>query len=762
MIHVTQSAMNQIIDLFNRRKRAIGLDKYSVGDILDHGGMSNIYTVSDGSGDADYVLRVSEEHKSPYSNDIFNERELKILQELKKNSQPHVVQYLDAFVANIPGYPRYYCAVMKFLSTLKQYRVKGDGVEIAVRLGSDFLPLLQSFTDKEILHRDIKPANIFYDADFRNTTGFLLGDFGIAKHDSDTSVTPTGTESTMAPEVRGLDRSLGSDRTRSDMYSLGIVMYRYLNEGIYPSNRERIDRMPPDKAPFPSPRFGSRRLKELVLKATSYYPNDRFDSPQDMLRELQKCEEYRSFISHEDSGSDETVNLEELLEAENKNLQSQLKQQKAEYEAAVESLSLREKKLTNELEKIKEKALRAEELLTENEALKEQALRAEELLTENEALKEQVLRAEELLTENEALKEQVLRAEELLTENEALKEKASRVEELLTENEALKEKASRAEELLMENEALKEKASREEELLTENEALKEQVLRAEELLTENEALKEQALRAEELLTENEALKEQALRAEELLTENEALKERIAAREKELLDEIEMLKAKKTSQESRTRHKRKSGDPLDLRVGDKLRYGAFPQGSKGEIQPLMWRVLAVEKDKALIITEQLIDTMQYNSFSDDITWEKCSLRFWLNNTFITSAFGGSLPRRVMVTTNDNPDNPKHGTEGGAPTEDKVFLISVEEAEKYFKDNADRMAGVTEYAQKQGAWVSNDYLLPNGEKAGLWWLRSPGYISHTASRVLINGDINSHGGSIVRENVAVRPAMWISTT
>ena len=711
MIHVTQSAMNQIIDLFNRRKRAIGLDKYSVGDILDHGGMSNIYTVSDGSGDADYVLRVSEEHKSPYSNDIFNERELKILQELKKNSQPHVVQYLDAFVANIPGYPRYYCAVMKFLSTLKQYRVKGDGVEIAVRLGSDFLPLLQSFTDKEILHRDIKPANIFYDADFRNTTGFLLGDFGIAKHDSDTSVTPTGTESTMAPEVRGLDRSLGSDRTRSDMYSLGIVMYRYLNEGIYPSNRERIDRMPPDKAPFPSPRFGSRRLKELVLKATSYYPNDRFDSPQDMLRELQKCEEYRSFISHEDSGSDETVNLEELLEAENKNLQSQLKQQKAEYEAAVESLSLREKKLTNELEKIKEKALLAEELLTENEALKEQVLRAEELLTENEALKEQALRAEELLTENEALKEKASRAEELLTENEALKEKASRVEELLTENEALKEKASRA---------------------------------------------------EELLTENEALKEKASRAEELLTENEALKERIAAREKELLDEIEMLKAKKTSQESRTRHKRKSGDPLDLRVGDKLRYGAFPQGSKGEIQPLMWRVLAVEKDKALIITEQLIDTMQYNSFSDDITWEQCSLRFWLNNTFITSAFGGSLPRRVMVTTNDNPDNPKHGTEGGAPTEDKVFLLSVEEAEKYFKDNADRMAGVTEYAQKQGAWVSNDYLLPNGEKAGLWWLRSPGYISHTASRVLINGDINSHGGSIVRENVAVRPAMWISTT
>ena len=78
MIHVTQSAMNQIIDLFNRRKRAIGLDKYSVGDILDHGGMSNIYRLIDQSGNSGYVLRVSEEHKSPYSNDIFNVRELKM------------------------------------------------------------------------------------------------------------------------------------------------------------------------------------------------------------------------------------------------------------------------------------------------------------------------------------------------------------------------------------------------------------------------------------------------------------------------------------------------------------------------------------------------------------------------------------------------------------------------------------------------------------------------------------------------------------
>ena len=309
MLHITQPVMDQITDIFNRRKAAIGLSAYSVGELLDHGGMSNVYRINDSAGNTEYVLRVSEEHTSPYSNDVFNEREIRILQELKKNRQPHVVQFLDAFVADIPGQPRYYCAVMKYLSTLKQYSINGDGVEIAVRLGCDFLPLLQSFMDKKILHRDIKPENIFYDRDFRNDTGFLLGDFGIAKRNSVTSVTPVGTESTMAPEVRGLDRALGSDRTFGDMYSLGMVMYMYLNQGLYPSNGERIEKMPPDKKPFPEPRYGSKRLKRLVLKATSYHPGERFESPQAMLRELQQCDEYKQFIEQSDNDSQETVSF---------------------------------------------------------------------------------------------------------------------------------------------------------------------------------------------------------------------------------------------------------------------------------------------------------------------------------------------------------------------------------------------------------------------------------------------------------------------
>ena len=334
MIHLTQSSLNQITDIFNRRKKAIGLENYAVGELLDHGGMSNVYRLTDSAGVTDYVLRVSEERKSSYSNDIFNVREMEILRELKKNSMPHVVQYLDAFIVDIPGQPRYYCSVMKFLCTLKQYRVQGDGVEIAVRLGCDFLPLLQSFMEQEILHRDIKPENIFYDGDFRNDTGFLLGDFGIAKRDTETSVTPMGTETTMAPEVRGLDRSLGKDRTYSDMYSLGVVMYRYLNQGVYPANRERIDKMPPDKKPFPEPRYGSKRLKALVVKATSYDPKDRFESPQAMLRELQQCEEYEKYIFDDSENENVTVDASAPVSEEIERLRREL----AEREKQIEQL----------------------------------------------------------------------------------------------------------------------------------------------------------------------------------------------------------------------------------------------------------------------------------------------------------------------------------------------------------------------------------------------------------------------------------------
>ena len=168
MITITPFVLKQITDMFNRRKKAIGLAGYTIREMMGQGGSANVYRITGRAGSPDYVIRISEEQKSSYSNDVYNLRELNILQELKRISQPHVVQYIDAFVVDIPGCPRYYCAVMKLLVPLNKYRLAGDGVEIAVRLGSDLLPLLQSFADKATESRRYSSAESVYPARSRS------------------------------------------------------------------------------------------------------------------------------------------------------------------------------------------------------------------------------------------------------------------------------------------------------------------------------------------------------------------------------------------------------------------------------------------------------------------------------------------------------------------------------------------------------------------------------------------------------------------
>ena len=630
MIHITPSSLNQITEIFNRRKKAIGLESYSVGELLDHGGMSNVYRLIGSEGNTDYVLRVSEEHKSSYSHDIFNVREMEILRELKKNSMPHVVQYLDAFVVDLPGQPRYYCSVMKFLRTLKQYRVQGDGVEIAVRLGCDFLPLLQSLMEKEIIHRDIKPENIFYDGDFRNDEGFMLGDFGIAKHDTETTATATGTETTMAPEVRGLDRSLGKDRTYSDMYSLGIVMYRYLNQGVYPANRERIDKTPPDKKPFPLPRNGSKRLKALVLKATSYNPKNRFESPQAMLRELQQCEEYRKYIFDDSGDENATVDASAPVTEEIERLRREL----AERE--------------NQIEQLKNQ------------------------------------------TVFEVQKKPVSKPQPPTYQPQPQQPAYQPVY--------------------------------------------------------------QPAPTAPLYSDNRQRQFPKKPATPKTVKYTPLIVTVA-----VVLVIAMVSGIWALSNSTGNVKSEFGN---VAVGDHITFGNYPQDANGEEQPIEWRVLAVENGRALVISEKLLDCVPYNETYTDVTWETCTLREWMNHDFISKAFSSNEQAKITTVTIQNPDNPKYGTSGGNATQDKIFALSVDEADKYFGSDEDRMAAPTDYAKKQGCYVSDNYSLPNGENTGWWWLRSPGSYGDNAAVVRNYGCIYQSGLGVTANDVAVRPAFWLN--
>lgn len=160
-----------------------------------------------------------------------------------------------------------------------------------IRLGIDLCSALEICEKQSIIHRDIKPENIFV-----NDFGFFkLGDFGIARKLAATQSSQSikGTYNYMAPEVAS-----GSNYdSRVDIYSLGIVLYRLLNNNRLPfleteqqaTNAEaRTDALNRrlQGEPLPPPSNASRDLANLVLCACAYDPNARFRSAAVMKRAL--------------------------------------------------------------------------------------------------------------------------------------------------------------------------------------------------------------------------------------------------------------------------------------------------------------------------------------------------------------------------------------------------------------------------------------------------------------------------------------------
>ena len=192
--------------------------------------------------------------------------------------------------------------------------------------------------------------------------------------------------------------------------------------------------------------------------------------------------------------------------------------------------------------------------------------------------------------------------------------------------------------------------------------------------------------------------------------------------------------------------------LNVQVGGKVQFGLYPQGANGEVQPLEWRVLAVENGRALLITDKLIDAMPYNKENSKVTWETCTLRKWMNSDLISKAFNSSEQAQIATVTNQNPNNPEYGTKGGNATQDRIFALSIDEAKKYFSSDSDRKAYTTDYAHKKG--------YDQKDRSEWWWLRSPGSFSNYAAHVRSSGFIDQFGLYVHIDKVAVRPAFWLN--
>jgi curved DNA-binding protein CbpA len=189
-----------------------------------------------------------------------------------------------------------------------------------------------------------------------------------------------------------------------------------------------------------------------------------------------------------------------------------------------------------------------------------------------------------------------------------------------------------------------------------------------------------------------------------------------------------------------------------KIGDKLFYGTYEQDnitSNGK-EAVEWRILDIENGKALLISEKSLDCKPYNANDNSVTWSSSTLRTWLNNDFMNVVFSEIEKSFILVTDLTNNNNEEYGTNGGINTQDKIFLLSIDEANKYFISSEDRVSKNTAYAKAQGAF---DYT-----SIGWWWLRSPGFVDYYAARVLGGGDIRSCPANTY--NNGVRPALWLN--
>lgn len=176
------------------------------------------------------------------------------------------------------------------------------------------------------------------------------------------------------------------------------------------------------------------------------------------------------------------------------------------------------------------------------------------------------------------------------------------------------------------------------------------------------------------------------------------------------------------------------------VGDTIEFG----------YGFSWKILAKESDKILVISENSIGFKQFDddSWKDDkVTWEECTLRQWISD-FYGDIFGDEENSMILTTKVINSKVNEFGESGGNDTYDKFFLLSVDEAEKYFKTDEDRI-----YFEEN----SNYYLTPEDLYCA-WWLRDPGMNNYYMSAVTGAGYI-SHDGFKSYDSLAVRPAMWL---
>ena len=191
-----------------------------------------------------------------------------------------------------------------------------------------------------------------------------------------------------------------------------------------------------------------------------------------------------------------------------------------------------------------------------------------------------------------------------------------------------------------------------------------------------------------------------------------------------------------------------------KAGDFVHFGAYEQDCdlfNGK-ESIEWLVLDKTEDKILVISRFALDNQPYNDTRADVTWETCSLRTWLNDTFLKNAFNPGEQELIIETTVQPAEtNALSDRSEGNATVDRVFLLNYDEANRYFGSSAEMICEATDMCIPAIYTYVFDYSFAE------WWLRTPG---RNGSEYYISCWIpNYYETNVDNSEGYIRPAMWI---
>lgn len=215
----------------------------------------------------------------------------------------------------------------------------------------------------------------------------------------------------------------------------------------------------------------------------------------------------------------------------------------------------------------------------------------------------------------------------------------------------------------------------------------------------------------------------------------------------------------------------------LCFSDKLLFGRYPTGPQGEIEEILWRVIAVEEDRILLLSEFLLDAKNFHEEEAEVCWASCDLQRWLNSEFSGQAFDEEEKKHILTSRIGMSSNLLYRTDCGAEIEAAVFLLSVEELYLYFTENPESayyqknpyqkvgpksfmLAKYTQYARERTSYISS-----KEPSSGWWWLRTSGENKKKAAAVTSTPEVDMEGNSVKfpldgpKPAGGVRPAIWI---